>query len=122
MAHVLRSGGMSEDDIRAWKGALDASASADELKAVIGRGIERVNARLAESASSLPPRRQGAARAALAQIEGHAGELAAMDRARRWLEIAQRRTRSALSPKPNPGLPGFGHSLLVARSGQARSI
>ena len=48
MAHVLRSGGMSEDDIRAWKGALDASASADELKAVMGRGIELVNARLAD--------------------------------------------------------------------------
>src|SRR6266700_1254403 len=48
MAHVLRSGGMSEDDIRAWKGALESSASADELKAVIGRGIERVNARLAD--------------------------------------------------------------------------
>jgi hypothetical protein len=44
-----------------------------------------------------------------------------MDRARSRLEIAQRRTRSALSPKPNPGLPGFGHSLLVAVSGQARS-
>jgi hypothetical protein len=48
MAHVLRSGGMSEDDIRAWKDALDASASADELKTVLGRGIELVNARLAD--------------------------------------------------------------------------
>jgi hypothetical protein len=48
MAHVLRSGGMSEDDIRAWRGALDASASADELKTVLGRGIELVNARLAD--------------------------------------------------------------------------
>ena len=48
MAHVLRSGGMGEDDIRAWKDALESSASADELKAVIGRGIERVNARLAD--------------------------------------------------------------------------
>jgi len=48
MAHVLRSGGMSEDDIRAWKDALESSASADELKAVIGRGIEHVNARLAD--------------------------------------------------------------------------
>src|SRR5262245_28902160 len=48
MAHVLRSGGMSEDDIRAWKDALESSASADELKAVIGRGIELVNARLAD--------------------------------------------------------------------------
>src|SRR5262245_62831503 len=44
-----------------------------------------------------------------------------MDRARSRLEIAQRRIRSALSPKPNPGLPGFGHSLLVVGSGQARS-
>jgi len=48
MAPVLRSGGMSEDDIRAWKDALDASASADQLKAVMGRGIELVNARLAD--------------------------------------------------------------------------
>lgn len=48
MAHVLRSGGMSEDDIRAWKEALDSSSSADELKAVMGRGMERVNARLAD--------------------------------------------------------------------------
>jgi hypothetical protein len=48
MAHVLRSGGMSEDDIRAWKDALDASASADQLKATVGRGIELVNARLAD--------------------------------------------------------------------------
>jgi hypothetical protein len=39
MAQVLRSGGMSDDDIRAWKEALDSSASADELKAVIGRGM-----------------------------------------------------------------------------------
>jgi len=46
MAHVLRSGGMSEDDIRAWKDA--PSASADELKTVLGRGIELVNARLAD--------------------------------------------------------------------------
>jgi len=48
MAHVLRSGGMDEDDIRAWIDALDASASADELKTVLGRGIELVNARLAD--------------------------------------------------------------------------
>src|SRR5262249_41976248 len=48
MAHVLRSGGMSEDDIRAWKDALDSSSSADELKAAVGRGIELVNARLAD--------------------------------------------------------------------------
>jgi len=48
MAHVLRSGGMSEDDIRAWKDALDASASADELKTVLGRGIDLMNARLAD--------------------------------------------------------------------------
>jgi hypothetical protein len=48
MAHVLRSGGMSEDDIRAWKDALDSSASAEELKAAVGRGIELVNARLAD--------------------------------------------------------------------------
>src|SRR5499427_6745976 len=48
MTHVLRSGGMSEDDIRASRGALDASASADELKSVLGRGIELVNARLAD--------------------------------------------------------------------------
>ena len=48
MAHVLRSGGMGEDDIGAWKDALESSASADELKAVIGRGIELVNARLAD--------------------------------------------------------------------------
>ena len=45
---MLRSGGMSEDDIRAWKDALDASASADQLKTVLGRGIELVNARLAD--------------------------------------------------------------------------
>jgi hypothetical protein len=57
MAQVLRSGGMGEDDIRAWKDALESSASADELKAVIGRGIEHVNARLAD----LQPRyRRGA--------------------------------------------------------------
>jgi len=48
MAHVLRSGGTSEDDIRAWKDALDASSSADELKAAMGRGLELVNARLAD--------------------------------------------------------------------------
>jgi hypothetical protein len=48
MAQMLRSGGMSEDDIRAWKDALDSSASADELKAAVGRGIELVNARLAD--------------------------------------------------------------------------
>lgn len=48
MAHVLRSGGMGEDDIRAWKDALDSSSSADELKAAMGRGIELVNARLAD--------------------------------------------------------------------------
>jgi hypothetical protein len=48
MAHVLRSGGMGEDDIRAWKDAPESSSSADELKAVIGRGIEHVNARLAD--------------------------------------------------------------------------
>ena len=48
MTHVLRSGGMGEDDIRAWKDALDSSASADELKAAVGRGIELMNARLAD--------------------------------------------------------------------------
>jgi len=48
MAHMLRSGGMSEDDVRAWKDALDASSSADQLKAAVGRGIELVNARLAD--------------------------------------------------------------------------
>jgi len=32
MAHVLRSGGMGEDGIRAWKGALESSASADEAR------------------------------------------------------------------------------------------
>jgi hypothetical protein len=48
MAQVLRSGGMSEDDIRAWKDALDSSSSADQLKAAMGRGIELVNARLAD--------------------------------------------------------------------------
>ena len=48
MAHVLRSGGMGEDDIRVWKDALDSSSSADELKAAMGRGIELVNARLAD--------------------------------------------------------------------------
>src|SRR5262249_39591870 len=57
----------------------------------------------------------------LAQIEGDAGQATAMERARSRLEIVQRRIRSALSPKPNPGLPGFGHSLLVVGSGQARS-
>src|SRR5712691_2005117 len=46
MAHVLRSGGMGEDDIRAWTDALDSSSSADELNAAMGRGIELVNARL----------------------------------------------------------------------------
>jgi hypothetical protein len=51
MAHVLRSGGMGEDDIRAWKDALESSASADELKAAVGRGIELVNARLADLAA-----------------------------------------------------------------------
>jgi hypothetical protein len=54
MAHVLRSGGMSEDDIRAWKEALDASSSADQLKAVMGRGIELVNARLADLQARYP--------------------------------------------------------------------
>ena len=48
MARVLRSGGMSEDDVRAWKEALDSSSSADQLKAAMGRGIELVNARLAD--------------------------------------------------------------------------
>src|SRR5262249_54340599 len=61
MAHVLRSGGMSEDDVRAWKDALDASSSADQLKAAVGRGIELVNARLrdlqarARRAAPAPP-------------------------------------------------------------------
>jgi hypothetical protein len=32
MAHVLHSGGMGEDDIRAWKDALESSASADEAR------------------------------------------------------------------------------------------
>src|SRR5262249_48724264 len=56
MAQALRSGGMSDDDIRAWKDALDSSASADELKAAVGRGIELVNARLADLQARYPPR------------------------------------------------------------------
>jgi len=48
MVQVLRAGGMSEDDVRAWKDALDESSSADGLKAAVGRGIELVNARLAD--------------------------------------------------------------------------
>jgi len=48
--------GMSEDDIRAWKDALDSSASADELKAAVGRGIELVNARLADLQARYPRR------------------------------------------------------------------
>jgi len=83
MAHVLRSGGMSEDDIRAWKDALDASASADQLKTVLGRGIEARERASRRPASALPPRRARAARTALAQIEGHAGQAAAMVRAYR---------------------------------------
>ena len=54
MRHVLRSGGMDEDDIRAWRDALDASASADQLKAALGRGIELVNARLADLQARYP--------------------------------------------------------------------
>jgi hypothetical protein len=54
MAQALRSGGMSEDDIRAWKDALDSSSSADQLKAAIGRGIELVNARLADLQARYP--------------------------------------------------------------------
>ncbi len=120
MAHVLRSGGMSEDDIRAWKGALDASASADELKAVIGRGIELVNARLADLAARYR-RAKAPPGAALAQIEGHAGGLAG-DGPRPQPARNSATTDPVCSlPKPNPGLPGFGHSLLVAASGQARS-
>jgi len=42
-----------------------------------------------------------------------------MDRARRRIEIAHQRTRSAPPTKSRPA--GFGHSLLVAGSGQARS-
>jgi hypothetical protein len=56
MAQALRSGGMSDDDIRAWKDALDSSASADELKAAVGRGIELVNARLADLQARYPRR------------------------------------------------------------------
>jgi hypothetical protein len=41
-----------------------------------------------------------------------------MVRARRRIEIAQRRTRSAVCPEPNPGLAGFGRSLLVVGSGE----
>jgi hypothetical protein len=54
MAQALRSGGMSDDDIRAWKDALDSSASADELKSAVGRGIEFVNARLADLQARYP--------------------------------------------------------------------
>jgi len=56
MAQALRSGGMSDDDIRAWKDALDSSASADELKAAVGRGLELVNARLADLQARYPRR------------------------------------------------------------------
>jgi hypothetical protein len=78
MAHVLRSGGMGEDDIRAWKDALDSSASADELKAVIGRGIERVNARLADLQARYP-------RGAKAPPELLSPKSkAALDRLRQW--------------------------------------
>src|SRR5262249_2908021 len=54
MAHVLRAGGMSDDDIRSWKDALDSSASTAEVKAVMGRGIELVNARLADLQARYP--------------------------------------------------------------------
>jgi hypothetical protein len=54
MTQVLRSSGMGEDDIRAWKDTLESSASADELKAVMGRGIELVNARLADLQARYP--------------------------------------------------------------------
>ena len=45
---------MSDDDIRAWKDALDSSASADELKAAVGRAFELVNARLADLQARYP--------------------------------------------------------------------
>jgi len=54
IAPALRAGGMSDDDVRAWKDALDSSASADELKAAVGRGIELVNARLADLQARYP--------------------------------------------------------------------
>ena len=105
MAHVLRLGGMGEDDIRAWKDALDSSASADELKAVIGRGIERVNARLADLQARYPPRRQGAARTALAQIEGRAGQATAMDRARWRIDDRQTgRAHARMGARPGTDL------------------
>src|SRR5262249_40202328 len=73
MAHLLHSGGMSEDDIR-----LDRSAGLIILRGS-AQGGHRPRHRARERAScgfagSLPPRRQGAARTALAEIEGDAGQ------------------------------------------------
>jgi hypothetical protein len=91
MAHVLRAGGMSEDDIRAWK-------------------EERASRR---PASSLPPRRQRATRTALAQIKGDARQAATMDRARRRREIdAMRAASSVCSLAPSLRLGPLYRSLL----------
>jgi hypothetical protein len=82
MAKVLRSGGMSDRDILSWKETLNASRSPAELRAVVGRSIELMSARLAalqdqhERAGGrappqwLPPR----SRAALEKIRQWAGE------------------------------------------------
>jgi hypothetical protein len=47
MAKVLRTDGMSDEEIRSWTDSLGASNSPTELRAVIGRGVERMNSRLA---------------------------------------------------------------------------
>ena len=78
MAQALRSGGMSDDDIRAWKDALDSSASADELKAAVGRGIELVNARLADLQARYPSRAKAPPELLLPKSK------ATLDRLRQW--------------------------------------
>jgi hypothetical protein len=47
MAKVLRADGMGDEEIRSWTDSLGTSNSPMELRAVVGRGIELMNSRLA---------------------------------------------------------------------------
>jgi hypothetical protein len=46
MTKLLRSSGMSENEIRSWKDTLNTSSSPSELRAIIGRSIELMSSRL----------------------------------------------------------------------------
>jgi conjugal transfer/entry exclusion protein len=82
MTKILRSGGMSDKEIRSWKDTLNASRSPTELRAVVGHSIELMRSRLAAlqdqheratgraSPQWLPPR----SRAALEKIRQWADE------------------------------------------------